>query len=199
MSDLNVMRTTDTNDPPVTVDVIRQVRPGCAAEFEVALAEVIAAAEGFDGHLGSNIFRSQEGDHTEYRIIFKFAYMSCLKKWEESPIRARLLERLNRFTLGESKVQILTGLETWFTLPAHPAVKAPPRYKMVLMSWLVIFPLSNIIPPILQKILAPFAPLPRSALATLFMVALMTYLIMPRVTKLFSPWLYPKSKNLPTS
>jgi uncharacterized protein len=92
MARLNFTHSPDTNDPPVTVDVVRQVRPGCEAEFEVALAEIIAAAEAFDGHLGSNIFRSQENDHAEYRIIFKFAYMSCLKKWEEPPIRARLLE-----------------------------------------------------------------------------------------------------------
>jgi uncharacterized protein len=195
MARLNFTHSPDTNDPPVTVDVVRQVRPGCEAEFEVALAEIIAAAEAFDGHLGSNIFRSQENDHAEYRIIFKFAYMSCLKKWEESPIRARLLERLNRFTLGESRVQILTGLETWFTLPAHQGVKPPPRYKMVLISWLVIFPLSNVIPPLLQKLLAPLPPLPRSGIAALFMVALMTYLIMPRVTKLFSAWLYPKQEG----
>jgi uncharacterized protein len=66
---------------------------------------------------------------------------------------------------------------------------------MVLISWLVIFPLSNVIPPLLQKLLAPLPPLPRSGIAALFMVALMTYLIMPRVTKLFSAWLYPKQEG----
>jgi uncharacterized protein len=189
----------DVNDPPVTVDVIRKVKPGCEAEFETALAEILAAAESFDNHLGSNVLRSQEGNHTEYRIIYKFAYMSCLKHWEASPIRARLLERLNRYSLGESNVQVLTGLETWFTLPAHPSVKPPPRYKMVLMSWLVIFPLSNIIPPILQKLFAPLPPMPRSAIAALCMVALMTYVVMPRVTKLFAFWLYPKPRPLSSS
>jgi antibiotic biosynthesis monooxygenase (ABM) superfamily enzyme len=184
----------DPDDPPVTVDVVRQVKPGYEAEFELALADVLTAAEGFHGHLGTNVLRSTDSDHLEYRIIYKFAYMSCLKKWEESAIRAKLLEKLNCFTLGEGKVQRLTGLETWFTLPMPAGMKAPPRYKMVLMSWIVIFPLSNVIPPVLQKVFAPLPPVPRSAIAALCMVALMTYVVMPRVTKLFSFWLYPKSK-----
>jgi hypothetical protein len=187
------MNLTDTNDPPVTVDVVRQVKPGCEANFEQVLAEIIAAAESFDGHLGTNVFRSNDGSHAEYRIIFKFDHLSSLKHWEEAPIRARLLERINRLTLGEGKLQILTGLETWFTLPVQQAIAPPPRYKMVLMTWVVIFPLINLIPPLLQRVLKPLSlhPLAQAGLGTLFMVTLMTYVVMPRVTKLFSPWLYP--------
>lgn len=36
------------NDPPVTIDVIKQVKPGCESEFEQALTDLIAATEGFD-------------------------------------------------------------------------------------------------------------------------------------------------------
>jgi antibiotic biosynthesis monooxygenase (ABM) superfamily enzyme len=42
-------------DPPVTIDVIKQVKPGCESEFESALTELITAAEGFDGHLGATV------------------------------------------------------------------------------------------------------------------------------------------------
>lgn len=181
----------DCSDPPVTVDVVRQVKPGCKAQFEQALKDTIAAAEGFEGHLGVNVFRSNDGQQIEYRIVFKFDHLSHLKQWEDSPIRARLLERVNRLTVGEGKVQVLTGLETWFTLPVQKAMVPPPRYKMVLLTWMVIFPLINVIPPLLQKILASLPPLPRGAIAALCMVSLMTYIVMPRVTKLFSPWLYP--------
>jgi uncharacterized protein len=181
----------DCDDPPVTVDVVRQVKPGCEAEFEQALIDIITAAKEFEGHLGTNVFRSNDGQHAEYRIVFKFDHLSNLKKWEAAPIRARLLERVNRLTFGEGKVQVLTGLETWFTLPMQQGMASPPRYKMVLLTWIVIFPLINVIPPLLQKVLAPLPTLPRGAIAALCMVSLMTYVVMPRVTKLFSHWLYP--------
>jgi uncharacterized protein len=181
-----------SNDPPVTVNVVRQVKPGCAAEFEVALADILAAAESFEGHLGSTVFRSADRDRAEYRVVFKFQHLSMLHEWEESPIRARLLDRINRLTVGEGSIQVLTGLETWFTLPAQTATLPPPRYKMVIISWAVIFPLINIIPPLLQPILSPLHSLLRGAISALIMVSLMTYVVMPRTTKLFAGWLYPK-------
>jgi uncharacterized protein len=187
------MKPTDlSNDPPVTVDVVRQVKPGCVAEFEVALANILAAAESFEGHLGSNVFRSSDTDRAEYRVVFKFQHLSMLHEWEASPIRARLLDRINRLTVGEGSLQILTGLETWFTLPARKSVLPPPRYKMVLISWAVIFPLINILPPLLQPVLSQLHSLLRGAISSLIMVSLMTYVVMPRTTKLFAGWLYPK-------
>lgn len=39
-------------DPPATVDILQRVKPGCEADFEAVLADLIAAAQGFDGHLG---------------------------------------------------------------------------------------------------------------------------------------------------
>ena len=46
-----------SEDPPVTVDVLQQVKAGREAEFEQILNELIDAAQRFDGHLGVNIFR----------------------------------------------------------------------------------------------------------------------------------------------
>jgi uncharacterized protein len=180
-----------SDDPPVTVDVLQQVKPGCEDEFERVLSDLLVAAEAFEGHLGVNIFRPTDRSNPEYRIVFKFDHLSNLTHWENSPIRHRLLERTKRLTVG-SKYQRLTGLETWFTLPIQGAIVPPPRYKMVLVTWLVIFPLINIIPPFLNQLLSPLPPLLRSAIGAAFMVSLMTYVIMPRVTKLFAKWLYPK-------
>jgi uncharacterized protein len=180
-------------DPPVTVEVLQQIKPGCEAEFELILKDLLKAAEGFTGHLGANIFYPYDRTHPEYRIIFKFDHLSNLQRWEESPLRRRLLERTQRLTTSAGKYQRLTGLETWFTLPSRGAVVPPPRYKMVAVTWLVIFPLSNIIPPFLNKLFAPLPPLLRSAIGALLMVSLMTYIVMPSMTKLFANWLYPKS------
>jgi uncharacterized protein len=183
-----------SDDPPVTVDVLQRVKPGCEDEFEQVLSDLLIAAEAFDGHLGANIFRPTDRHNPEYRIVFKFDHLSNLSRWENSPIRQRLLERTKRLTI-DTKYQRLTGLETWFTLPMQGAIVPPPRYKMVLVTWLVIFPLINIIPPFLNQLLAPLPPLLRSAIGAAFMVSLMTYIVMPRVTKLFARWLYPKSKG----
>ncbi|PSB51715.1 antibiotic biosynthesis monooxygenase [Chamaesiphon polymorphus] len=182
-----------SEDPPVTIEVIQQVKPDREAEFELVLHDLLTAAQSFEGHLGVNVFHPDDRAHPEYRIVFKFDRLSNLQSWENSPLRRRLLERTHSLTIGAGKYQRLTGLETWFTLPSGGAIVPPPRYKMVIITWLVIFPLINIIPPFLNNLLAPLPVLLRSAIGAILMVSLMTYIVMPRMTKLFAKWLYPKS------
>jgi uncharacterized protein len=174
------------NDPPVTIDVIKQVKQGCESDFESVLADLIAAAEGFDGHLGATVFHAG----SEYRIVFKFNHLTNLQAWKASPIRRKLLERAKRLTIGEGKFQVITGLETWFTLTTQKAVIPPPRYKMLIITCLAAFPTVNAVNWLIQS-LPSMPPLLRTLASTISLLSLMTYVIMPRMTKLFAGWLYP--------
>lgn len=179
------------DDLPVTVDVSRRVKPGCEETFEEFISGITAAAMTFEGHLGVNIFRPFDPANPQYRIIFKFDRMSNLRRWEESEVRREWLARAESLTLGSPVTQILTGLETWFTLPAQRAVVPPPRYKMALLTWLAVFPLISGINALFGPVLNQLPPLIRSLVLTAVLVPLMTYLVMPRMTRLFAQWLYP--------
>lgn len=186
----------NTNDPPVTVSVSRRVKPGCEEAFEKILLEIIAAAMSFEGHLGVNVFRPSDRDAPEYRVIFKFDRMSNLHRWEESEVRHKLLARVESLTLGPPETQTLTGLETWFALPREQAIVPPPRYKMALLTWLGIFPLITGILGLLGPIFLNGLPLVlRTLILTVVLVTLMTYVVMPWLTQLFSRWLYPSSSQ----
>jgi len=106
----------DTDDTPVTVDVVINVKPSCEPEFERILTEMMAAAEIFDGHLGVNVFRPSDRSNLEYRIVFKFDPLSNFRHWENSEIRKGYLTSINRLIVDRGRFQILTGLESWFTL-----------------------------------------------------------------------------------
>lgn len=183
----------ETNDAPVTVDVVLKVRPSCEQEFESVLTEMIGAAEMFEGHLGVNVFRPSDSSNLQYRVVFKFDRLSNFRQWESSEIRQGFLAKINRLTQDSGQLQVLTGLETWFTLSNKGAMMPPPRYKMFILSWGTIFivatPINQLVAPYLS-----FLPFP---LGTLMIAGLtvftMTYIVMPRVTKLFAKWLYPKS------
>lgn len=184
----------NTDDPPVTVCVSRRVKPGCEAAFEEVILGITKAAMAFEGHLGANIFRPSNPVNPEYRIIFKFDHMSNLRRWEKSQVRREWLARTEGLTLGEPATQILTGLETWFTLPAQPVVVPPPRYKMVLVTWLAIFPLITGLLALLGPVFLNQLPLVlRTLILTAVLIPLMTYVIMPRMTRLFAQWLYPST------
>jgi antibiotic biosynthesis monooxygenase (ABM) superfamily enzyme len=74
-------------------------------------------------------------------------------------------------------------------------VRPPPRYKMVIVTIPVISILiSTLIPQI--HILTGMLSIPpqiRLVIAITISVLLMTYVIMPLITKLLKPWLFKKS------
>ena len=182
------------SDPPVTVVISRKVKPGCKKAFEKFISGITAAAMTFDGHLGTNVFRPNSPQDNEYRIIFKFDRASNLQIWEESECRRQWLARAESLRLEPAKIRVITGLETWFTLPSPKTVSPPPRYKMATVTLLTLFPLIQLanftLAPLLE--LLPLPLLLRSLIITAIIVMVMTYVAMPRTTRLFSRWLYPK-------
>ncbi len=185
-----------SSDPPVTVVITRKVKPGCEKAFEKFISGITAAAMTFEGHLGANVFRPSNSADNEYRIIFKFDRASNLRIWEESECRRQWLARAESLRLEPAKIRVLTGLETWFTLPSPKRVIPPPRYKMATVTLMTLFPLIQLASITLAPLLA-LTPLPlllRNLIITAILVLLMTYVAMPRMTKLFSKWLYPKKR-----
>src|SRR5262249_38959792 len=56
---------------------------------------------------------------------------------------------------GPMRTQVLTGLESWFTLPTQPGVPPPPPYKMALVTWVTIFPLITLVVVATAPLLGP--------------------------------------------
>jgi len=182
------------DDPPVTAVASRQVKPGREREFEEWVSGILAAANNFPGYLGSEVLRPSDPEDNEYKIIFRFDHASSLLAWENSEERHHWLRQSRPLLEEEEKVHVLSGLETWFTLPSKPGEPAPPRYKMAIVTWLAVFPVVAVIFSLFGQWLNLLPTLVRTLVFTLVMITLMTYVIMPRMTRLFSFWLYPERK-----
>ena len=178
-------------DPPVTAVASRRVKPGREREFEEWVSGMLADANKFPGYLGSEVLRPSDPEDDEYRIISRFDHASNLHAWENSEERHHWLRQSRPLLHEKEKVRVLTGLETWFTLPSRSGEPAPPRYKMALVTWLAVFPVVAVIFTHFGQWLNLLPTLLRTLVFTVVMVTLMTYVIMPRMTRLFSFWLYP--------
>ncbi len=178
-------------DPPATGVASRRVESGREGEFEEWVSGILDAVKHYPGYLGSDVLRPKDAEDDEYRIIYRFDHASNLERWEGSDERRRWLDRAEPL-VREQTVHRLTGLETWFTLPSRAGGPAPPRYKMVVVTWMAVFPLATVLFMLLQPLLGGAPTVIRTLVFTLIMVTTMTYLIMPRMTRLFSFWLYPK-------
>ena len=175
---------------PVTVTVSRRVKPGQEAKYEAWLHGLSSAAMQFEGHLGVTILRTRGQQEPEYLIIFRFDTPENLKRWGESDVRRSWLEQVGDMTLGESNIHVTTGLESWFTLPGWPNVPPPPRYKMAIVTLLAVFPLSLGVGAAVESWLGGVHFALRGLVIATVLVLLLTYVVMPLLTRLFARWLF---------
>jgi antibiotic biosynthesis monooxygenase (ABM) superfamily enzyme len=175
---------------PVTATVTRRVKPEHEAAYEEFLAGIGGAARAFPGYLGEEVFRPAGGPGGEYRIVYRFDSPAHLRAWLDSPERAAWLARAEPHAAGPLRARYLTGLEGWFTLPAEPGAPPPP-YKMAILTWVTIFPLITLVVLVSAPLIGSWPLVPRLAVTTLVTVSVMTWVVMPRVTRLLRRWLYP--------
>jgi antibiotic biosynthesis monooxygenase (ABM) superfamily enzyme len=181
----------DPGDGPITTTVTRRARPGHAALYEQFLEGIIAAASEFPGHLGVEVFRPQSAEG-QYRTVYRFDTEEHLCAWLDSDEHAAWLERAEPHVIGRMHTSF--GLETWFTLPSQPGAAPPPPYKMALVTWITIFPLITAIVAITGPLLKDLPLAVGLAITTALTVPLMTWVVMPRVTRLLRGWLYPEHR-----
>lgn len=186
------------NSTPARVTRIarRRARPGHEAEYEVMLREMLAKMRAFKGFLGGDLIPPETAGE-EYQLVVRFASEAELQVWDMSDARLELLERMKAVAEGEPEFRKLSGLEAWFEPAVVPASMHPPRAKMAVVTWMGIFPvvsfylwLVSLWPGFVEL---PF--LPRTAVFTALIVATMTWVVMPRLTRLMRGWLNPAAKG----
>jgi len=175
----------------VTVVISQLVKPGSEDAYEAWVKDIVSVARTYTGHLGTNVIRPQPGVRPEYVIIFRFDSYENLKIWMESRDREYWLTQGKPLVQSDPYVQQLSGLEAWFSIPGQP-LKTPPRYKTALLTWAVVYVLINFLGTFLTPLLRGLPPLIISLIISGIMVGMLTYIVMPRVSRLFSRWLYAK-------
>jgi uncharacterized protein len=186
----------DTNQEnvPVTAVITHIVRKGREQGYEEWLHGIAAAAQKFHGYQGVSTICPQNHDRLEYVVILRFDRYRNLKNWLESDVRREWIERLQPLIEKPENIQTLTGLETWFALPHQRA--SPPRYKMAIVTWLAVFSVISVVSPLLAPIIEQLHPLLAQLIATGLTVLILTYLVMPLLTKLLKGWLYPTIEEI---
>jgi antibiotic biosynthesis monooxygenase (ABM) superfamily enzyme len=174
---------------PAVVAIARRVKPGYEADFETAVRGVTLAASTFPGYMGSDVLHPNTR-RGEWQLIMRFDTPIHLQEWENSPICQGWIARADALT-ETPRVSRVNGLEAWFALPEMPNVAPPPKWKTAIVSAIGIYPVISLMP-ILLKPITNGLPAWLATLASIaIMMPLMTWVVMPQVTRLFRSWLYP--------
>lgn len=189
---------------PITVAIERSIDPDRVIEATSWMQAGTDMAATFPGFLGSGWVRAGEDSDLWY-MLYRFRDMATLEAWERSPQRTWWLDSGRPFA-REVRVERRTGIEGWFdagvatlletrtvgTAPiTQPIPVAPPRWKQTITIWLGFFPV-NLLATFLLSFWEPFGELPmvvRVFCMTAMLTPIMTYLMLPTVTRLLQPWL----------
>jgi antibiotic biosynthesis monooxygenase (ABM) superfamily enzyme len=176
---------------PVTVVIAQQVKPGQTANYEAWMNQITQVASSYPGYLGAQIIRPQAGVRSEYVVIFRFDHYEHLKAWMTSRDRQNWIDLAQPLLAGPPQIQEITGLEAWFSLPGQATLPPPPRYKMALLTWLAVYLVINLLSRLVAPLLQPLPAWLGSLILCGMTVALLTYAVMPQLTRWFRRWLYP--------
>ena len=176
----------------VTALVSRRVKPGCEQQFERVTEQLLQAAAHAPGYLGSHLMHpgeEAEVDDTLYHVVIAFDSQAHLDAWQVSEERAVGLAAVAEYVEGSSMLRNVSGLALWFR---GPRMSTPPRWKIAIVTWLGICPTVYVTFRLTWQHIESWALLPRVVLLTLIVVATMTWVVAPALTRLFKPWLNPQ-------
>ena len=193
------MVATDAAGEPVTVVVTRRVRSGREAEYEDWLKRLLAEAESLKGYLGATVQRpAADAKVREFTSVFRFDSVESLKAFEGSELRRRHLAEVVDYVEADATWQRLTGLEFWFTPPKGTMVPQPSRWRMAVVMIAVVYGLVVSIGQLVALVMGQ-APQSLRLLVTISIeVFLMTYVLMPRLTRWLARWIYPTARPTQT-
>jgi len=177
---------------PIHIAITRHVRPGHEAEFQQALREFLQTSFAHGGVQGASMLTPPPGSDTrEYGILRTFADEKERDSFYESSMFEAWRERVTPLTEGEPVYRQLHGLEAWFRSLNDP----PPRWKMAVATYLGVLPVVTILSLTLGPPISSWHFLLRNIVFNLCVVALLTWIVMPLVTRALHSWLRPNSKE----
>jgi len=90
-----------------------------------------------------------------------------------------------------AEAQVIRGLDQLFGLLPPTVAPSPPVWKVAVSVLVGLYPLTVLSQAVLGPRLAGLPLLLRAGVSAVLMVVLMTWVVMPVVTRLLKPWLYP--------
>lgn len=177
----------------VTTTVLRKVKAGQEEDFEQALREFFHRAEAIPGSLSVYVVRPVPGSGSrEYGIMRSFATEADRQRFYSSDLFNEWEAEASRFTEGDTRHDNLTGLEGWFTLPGAKAVIPPPKWKMAASTLFGGYVTGVFLYFTLKPLTVGLPNLVKIFVDGASGTVLLTWVVMPNVTRLFGRWLHPR-------
>ena len=170
---------------PVHIAITRRIKPGREAEYQAALRDFLKDSFDHAGVHGATMLVPAPGSSSsEFGILRSFANEQERNAFYESPLFKAWEGRIKPLTEGEPFQRELNGLEAWFRSP-----EPPPRWKMAIATYLGVLPVVMLLSVTLGPVIQGWPFVLGNVVFNAFVVALLTWVVMPLITRVLHGWL----------
>ena len=191
-----ILASDDSAEPPVAMVFTHRVADERVPGYLAWRRKAIAAQAHYPGYLATEFFEPH-GKMDEWVDVVRYDSLKDLERWMESKERRDLLEELD--SIVESRhAHRVTGLEGWFAMdrPGETAT-GPPSWKQALAVLFALYP--TVMALTFLNPLWRNRPLSVQMLfGNILSVAMLTWLVMPAVSRLLGFWLSSTAANWKT-
>ncbi|HIK16810.1 MAG TPA: hypothetical protein IGS53_16210 [Leptolyngbyaceae cyanobacterium M33_DOE_097] len=179
----------------IEYDIVK-AKEGMFCQWQEAMQKEVAK---FEGYVRTDIFPPVKGVQKNWHIAVHFDSPANLTNWLDSENR-HLLIRYGRSKFGGYRYTSLgTGLESWFSRNLKPdASTSPPPWKQNFAVLLGLYPTVMVETLLFSHfgLMETWTLAPKMFINNLVSCSLLTWVVMPLVTRLLSFWLRPKNATL---
>jgi antibiotic biosynthesis monooxygenase (ABM) superfamily enzyme len=191
-----ILASDDSTEPPVAMVFTHRVADEKVRDYLAWRRKAIAAQAHYPGYLATEFFEPH-GKMDEWVDVVRYDSLKDLEHWMESKERRDLLEELD--SIVESRhAHRVTGLEGWFAMnrPGETAA-GPPSWKQALAVLFALYPTVMALT-FLNPLWQSQSLSVRMLFGNILSVALLTWLVMPAVSRLLGFWLSSTGRNWKT-
>jgi antibiotic biosynthesis monooxygenase (ABM) superfamily enzyme len=174
-----------------TVVVSHPVRPEDERQFLEWHQRITDAEQRFPGFRGSELLRPVPGVQKDWTAVYRFASAEDLDHWLDSDERHELLRQGEHFSDFQLR-KITSSFGNWFSFgnDGSPSA-APPSWKTALSVLVGLYPTVVILTIAISELWKSASLWQSLLVGNILSVALLTWVVMPVVTRALRAWLAP--------
>jgi uncharacterized protein len=180
-----VVALTRQHEPVTAISSVR-LRPGALAAYRALHAEMEAELARAPGFVSCEVLEPVHGVQDELAVVFTFEDRDRLERWLASPARRRVLRSMDAIVEGDRTINVVGGFAGWFS--SHGG-REPKRWKQAVVVFVAIAPTSLALTAAREQIAPGLALVPAVLVNSAIGVAILSWVLMPRLTRWLAPWL----------
>ncbi len=180
-----IAQLTPTTDV-VTAVMSKRIRADSGADYQTAHIKFEEAMSQFPGFVQCKVYEPVPGVQDDHITVFTFDTRAHLDQWLDSDERSEVLGIVAPLLEAEPTLNVVGGFAGWF---APKTSTAPDQWKTAVVVLLALYPTTLILSLIQRSLFPDVAWVPALFVSNVVGVAILTWALIPFVTRLLSSWL----------